>query len=505
MTSTATKRRVGMRLHYDGEPTEGLRVVERLLLEGHRDETPLDRATAESAIEALELLDLPWVFGEMVEGGERLAEQIHSEAGRGLQEIVQNAQDQGARNVRFALRRRQGSAELLIAHDGAPVYLHDVVSMAYPLLSGSRRDAEKIGRFGIGLKTLNQLGDRLEVHCPPLPGFEIRGGHIHRVADARDVPGFWDPEKRETLFVLRLKDERFDQAFLKGWIEAWSASSLIFLPRLHSIALVDLRARRPLVRHAVKLAKEAHVELAFPRARDATRVELRETGSKRRWTIYRAQYPVPRDITRINKALGTTVELAVAAPSRPTDSRLYAGLPLEEPSTLPFSCAAPFDINVDRTALLDNELNEWLLARLGELVAAAAEDSLTRRPREAWRWVPLTDESAGAGGSWLRARVDDLGHRVRKRVGAGFRIGTFDRSEVKLADLLVEAPALEALFEPAELERLDIERLPAWRRDSGGKRALPDRYRPTARLGGAMSSETPAAPEGWRSGTRCAP
>jgi hypothetical protein len=211
-----------------------------------------------------------------------------------------------------------------------------------------------------------------------------------------------------------------------------------------------------------------------------TRFELREVGSKRRWTLYGARYPVPRDITRINKAFGTTVELAIASPNRPTGSRLYAGLPLEEPSTLSLSCAAPFDINVARTALLDNELNEWLLARLGELVAAAAEDSLDRQPREAWRWVPLTDETAGARGSWLRAQADEMGRRVRKRVAARFRIEAIDGSETKLADLLVEAPALEALFEPDELERLDVERLPVWRRDSGGKRALPARYRDSA-------------------------
>ena len=80
MTNDAAPKRprVRMRLDFDGEPTEGLRLVERLLLEGHKQTEPLDRSTAESAIEALELLDLPWVFGEMVEGGEKLAEQIHS-------------------------------------------------------------------------------------------------------------------------------------------------------------------------------------------------------------------------------------------------------------------------------------------------------------------------------------------------------------------------------------------------------------------------------------------
>ena len=102
-----------------------------------------------------------------------------------------------------------------MAHDGSPVLLHDVVLMAYPLLSGSRREAEKIGRFGIGLKTLNQFGDRLEVHCPPLPGFEIHGGRIRQVTDAAAIPGFWDPGTRETLFLLRLRDSRFDLDFFR--------------------------------------------------------------------------------------------------------------------------------------------------------------------------------------------------------------------------------------------------------------------------------------------------
>jgi hypothetical protein len=477
-TPTRPSGRVQMRLHYDGEWTDGLHLVERLLIGGHRPRGDLDRHTAESAIEALELLELPWIFGEMIEGGEGLAEQIHSEATRGLQEIVQNAQDQGAQHIRFGWRRRGRRAELLIAHDGHPVELYDVVSMAIPLLSGSRSDAEKIGRFGIGLKTLNQFGDRLEVHCPPLPGFLIRGGHISRVPDAKALPGFWDPSKRETLFALQLKHARFDLAFFREWIERWDASSLIFLDRLHSVTLVDVRSRRPIVERALTTGKTYGVDLPLQRARNAKRVELRDAGSNRRWTLYRVRYPVPREMKRINKALGETVELSVAACNRPGDSRLYAGLPLEEPSTLPFSAAAPFDIDLDRTALLDNSaLNEWLLARLGELAAAAAEDAFGRRARDGWRWVPLASEHAGQRGSWLRTQVEQLTASIRKRVAARVRLSTVNGDAVRLSDLLIEAPALEKLLDAEDLERLDAERQPTWRRERGPKRALPLRSR----------------------------
>ena len=478
MKTPSPKQGLHLQFVHEGESDPGLELVKRLLNDGHRDETPLDRTTAESALDALAAIKLEGIFGEIIEGGERLAEQIHSQATHGLQEIVQNAQDQSATRIDFAFRKRQGAGELLIAHDGAPVHIHDVVSMAYPMVSGSRRDADKIGRFGIGLKTLNQFGDRLEVHCPPLPGFHIQNGRIRRVPDARDVPGFWSSDSGQTLFILRLKDERFDADFFKKWIEEWNASSLIFLTSLRSIAFFDLRTAKPVIRHAVEVVTKTDVDLAFQRAHDATRTELRELGSTRRWTLYRARYPVPKNITRTNKALKNSVELAIASPNRQSESRVYAGLPLEEPSSLSFSCAAPFDINVDRTSLLqNNDLNEWLVARLSELVVAVAEDSLNHRPKEMWRWMPLAEETAGTPGSWLRSQINGFTRRIREQLAARLRISAIDGSEVKLKDLFFEAPALTELFAPSELEQLDIERFPAWRRNFDVKRVLPSHYR----------------------------
>jgi hypothetical protein len=52
MTTTG-RQNLRLRFDHDGESTAGLEIVKRLLNEGHRDETPLDRATAESAMDAL--------------------------------------------------------------------------------------------------------------------------------------------------------------------------------------------------------------------------------------------------------------------------------------------------------------------------------------------------------------------------------------------------------------------------------------------------------------------
>src|SRR5215218_7189985 len=135
----ATPRRPRIRMQFvtDGERTPGIELVERLLSTGERHDGDLSVDVAEQAIEALEHLELPYLVGEIIESGERFAEQVHSQATRGLQEVVQNADDQGAQNIRFGYRTRGRRSELLVAHDGKAVEVDDVVRMAWPLLSGS--------------------------------------------------------------------------------------------------------------------------------------------------------------------------------------------------------------------------------------------------------------------------------------------------------------------------------------------------------------------------------
>ena len=117
---------------------------------------------------------------------------------------------------------------------------------------------------------------------------------------------------------------------------------------------------------------------------------------------------------------------------------------------------------MDRTALLDNNaLNEWLLARLGDLVAAAAEDTFGVARRKA------------GGGSHLSLKGGDPAHGSTQRfVTYARRSASASRVEsrslrragspIKLPEALVEAPSLTDLFAADELERLDIERLPTW-------------------------------------------
>ena len=469
--------RIAVRFDVEGERDPGIDLVKQLLAGEEPDAGELTPEIAEQAIAALEGLDPPGVIGEIIQSGEQFAKQVHSVATRGLQEVVQNADDQGALNIRFGFRRRGGKSELLIAHDGKPVEIVDVIRMTLPLLSGSREDADKIGRFGIGLKTLTQLGDRLDVHCPPVPGFEIQDGGVTRAKrTATAIKGFWDPSARETLFVLRLERPEFDWSFFKAWLETWDAASLLFLRSLRSVSLSNFSSGRKgkTLSRALEIGPAHKVDLALPKAPLALQTSIKDANGRRRWTRYVVDYPRRQRLRSTNKATGETVRLQVAIPSREGHNRIYAGLPLEEPSDLPFSLSAPFDPNVERTKVRDNNpLNEWLIDRIGDLAFAVSLRLFSERPRAGWGSVPLEDEKAGES-LWVLERFTKMTARHRRRVAERVAPALPDGSEAKLTELTFEQEEFEGHI---DAEQLDLLWARNWGDDYGERRAVPKAWR----------------------------
>jgi hypothetical protein len=466
----------------DGERTPGIELVEQLLTHGRTHEGELTKEIAEQAIDALEHLKLPYLVTELIEGGEQFAGQVHSKATRGLQEIVQNADDQAALQIRFAYRRTRNAHQLLVAHDGNPVELRDVINMAYPLLSGSRADPEKIGRFGVGLKTLNRFGRRLAVHCPPLPGFVIHDGRIKRVPPERAIRGLWDPEERETLFVLNLEDQAFDYQFFLRWLNGWDASSLLFVRHLRSVSLRKLPARKASVEVSVTAGRAQHVDLTLGGVESAEVVEIKDGASSRAWSRYTVRCKRPKRLGARNKALADVVQLGIAVPRRPDAGRLFVGLPLEEASDLPFSLNAPFEPNGDRTQIQDEDrLNEWLITKLAEVAAAVAIHRFERDPKTAWKTVALPYEVAGQPG-WTRERFTAFINKQRRLVKARVALDT-----TRLSDFVYESEQFDGLLSPEDVERLYA----AGSVQRGARRAMPPKWRDGRRWRDVLQSFDP--------------
>lgn len=126
--------------------------------------------SAESAAEAVKhlanrLADVPPVIRESLENGRNSAAMLSPDRLQGLSEMIQNADDAEASQVRVALL----ADGLWVAHDGSPIELEHVFGIAIPWITTKSHDAAATGRHGIGLMTLRSLSPVLAGALPALP------------------------------------------------------------------------------------------------------------------------------------------------------------------------------------------------------------------------------------------------------------------------------------------------------------------------------------------------
>ncbi|ATE65258.1 hypothetical protein COO09_24345 [Rhizorhabdus dicambivorans] len=141
---------------------------------------------------SLAMARAPGLMRKVVRHAAAAAEDLNVEAFQGIVEVLQNADDLNATNVRIALRGGNAERQLLIVHDGSPVSCHHVLAMTLPYLTTKSDDAEQKGRFGIGLKTLRRISTRVAIHSAPYH-FSAQGLDVVAEPVAEPIPFFYDP------------------------------------------------------------------------------------------------------------------------------------------------------------------------------------------------------------------------------------------------------------------------------------------------------------------------
>jgi Domain of unknown function (DUF3883) len=439
-------------------------------------EDPLHADFASAAVAEFARLQserTPGIYRDALAGAEMSAEQLNVEPLHGVVEVVQNADDVGASELRMAVRTGPGRRDLLFVHDGEPVRLPDLVAMALAFVSTKREDASTKGRFGIGLTTLRALGDTLAVHSGPYHA-SITGNQVAATSAARSIDGFFDPKAGETLLELRLRPG-FDTKELRAWLTGWDASSLLFLDTLRAVRLHSLRSRKPLVE--VKLEERRLTPRRLNLGRHMLECEettLVDPRSGRSWRRYVVERPVPANAPkRRHKATGTTTPLAVAVPDQAGDprGRLFAGLPLGDARLgVPFSLSAQFNVDTARTAVQHDDWNGWLLERLVELIVAVARERFARDPATGWAVVPLVAEAEEVSDRWLRERLIEAAQAVQRRVARGLTL-EIEGVQQRARDLVYEARPFERILDAGDLARLHPDLVPLARalRDRDGR------------------------------------
>lgn len=425
---------------------------------------PADVREAWAAVRRLgELFDeLPGAIAEALDSGRGSGSLLSSDRLQGLAEIIQNADDVQASEVRFLLT----PTELLASHNGAPVRLGDVLGLATPWLSTKADDAGAIGRFGVGLSTLRSLSQTLEVHCAP---YHVRiGDPAIAPIELPDLPsGFREPGW--TTLRVPLQDGTLKQPELEDWLDRWDDSSLLFLRHVTAVVLLDLSG---LPTRRLALSRRSDPDLVSTSGSAAVSRVLVEAADGRSWAVYGADAVTPEGVTRARKATETTTPVAVALPLGAIESgQIHAGLPVAR-TRLPLFANAQFDPLTSREGFADKPWNKALVNLVAEVWSEAVLDLFGRDPHAAWQAMPLPcarDEEAASGvvGD-LEAAVLE---KARQQVARRLSFPVPDQGHVRLSHLAVEARPLEGVLEEAEIAELAglSATLPIDVRDPGGR------------------------------------
>jgi hypothetical protein len=435
---------------------------------------PATRVAAQAAVQHLGGLydGLPGtVRGALKSAGDH-ADSLSSDRLQGLSEIIQNADDVEATEVRFRLL----PDALLVAHNGQPVRLRHVIGLATPWFTTKAGESRSTGRFGIGLMTLRSLTPTVEFHSDPYH-FKIGDPTLQSIP-AIKLPGDFADDSWTVIRiplargVLSLKE-------LSDWFDRWDDSALLFL---RHVKQVDLSG------HNARTASQRTLRLRWDQNRTTTctvnghthEVSVRRATSQNNqsWSVYLAEMPSPRRAKRSRKASDETTPVGIAL-SRRQDSAgcLYAGLPVVGLRD-GVRVNAQFDPLTSRQGITSNNWNANLLEIVADLWSSALVDHFAHFPRAAWNSVPIDyaeEPVLGADSSSATGPIEDfaqlLRHRARSTVASALRFSNSEVDDLLLTQLAVEQHGLEAALAPHEVAGLaDLPAaLPLEARDGHGR------------------------------------
>lgn len=408
---------------------------------------PRDHAAAEAGVLALvECLEtLPGSIRSALKRAADSAAFLSDDRLQGLAELIQNADDLGATEAVVAIDGV--GSRLLFSHNGTPLTLDDVWALAIPWLSLKVTDEEKLGRFGIGLKTLHALSGVLEVNQGH---FRVRFSS-NTIQPLERPIGWSESHSPLTSFAVPFTPGTVSSEDAVKWLRHWDDAGLVFLRHLSTVRVVD-EVGAELARLQLKSGREELLPL------DDHRTMRRKVSAAdgRQWLVYSRNVPSPEDAQRRGKAQGTSTPLALAFALFQGDTgHIHVGLPVRAVG-LPFRMLAQFDPQASRRDIADTDWNMALIPLLSDLWRDATLDLFGLAPSQGWAVVPTTMEFEADGKTEgrLRARLEE--HFLRRaRVELAQNLTLDDAGAIyPLSELAYEAADLTGVLAPSDLRLL---------------------------------------------------
>ncbi len=263
-------------------------------------------------------------------------------------EILQNAEDAGATQIRFTLDKH----ELTIEHDGKPFTENDVEAITGIGITEKRTDLNQIGQFGIGFKSVFAVTDAPRIHSDPF-SFEIRDFIIPEPIE----PEVSEPGTRFRLpFVHNFRSPSDIYSHVHTTLTGLDPSVLLFLTSLQRI---DWKTPDG----SGFLHKESHL-----RSTQAAVQEITTDTSEGTHSFLRLDRALPdRAPLRVAMALSLDAQKQPVVYPR---ARLCVFFPTAIRTETGFLLHAPFRTTPNReTVPFDHPDNQRLLDQVSTLVA----------------------------------------------------------------------------------------------------------------------------------------
>lgn len=402
-----------------------------------------------------------------IEGAARSAEQLNVSEFHGINEVIQNADDSGAKRVDVLLRTLSKRRYLDIVHNGNPIELPHVLPIVIPYLTTKDDDPFLKGKFGIGLKTCARFSDCMDVHCPPYH-FRAAGHSLELIKPAARIPKIYETKGAQTLFRFRLRKE-FSLDEFRAWLDEWDASSLLFLDSVTEF-VVQLSPKREFEFRldARSLFKPQTIKVRG-QSRPMFGKLLKTRDGRQKWHRYSVKFKIPNDLKRRYKKTGIETAVSVGIPSHESRGRMFVGLPTEIRLPTPIQIDAQFDPDPSRERLINSRWNDWLLRRVGDVLVAAATDLFARGDPSAWNAVPISSEDAG-NDDRLKTELSSIIQHAGKSVARTARI-KIGRGSIGWNQIAYAEESIEPLLNAQDINELTdgFELLPNSRRDQYGR------------------------------------
>lgn len=318
----------------------------------------------------------------------------YSENNHFIYELLQNAEDAGATFIAFVYQ----ADRLTVYHDGRPFTEADVKAIC-SVMDGTKdkNDAQTIGHFGFGFKSVFKYTDRPEVYSDQeafaieryLLPVEISPGDFPRDCEYRmgdQVIRPFEKKERCTKFVLpfktRLENAGIDPRNIVKKLKGLETEILLFLKHVETLTWVD-----EMTGDHGEYKRVAEKEPSDGQSSDfgqICRCQSDQTvgGEKKRPTICR--YLVYEDVFPLMEMDDACVKVAFkfqrSAISSVDDAKIWVFFPTTDASQLRFLVHGTYQTPISREKIItDSDFNRELLRRTEDLVVKVLQDLCKRK------------------------------------------------------------------------------------------------------------------------------